>query len=371
MVLVWMSSAGQGVRRTSGGGCYWQANHKMGHDCASRVVGWWCDQTDRNTCMAMPRVLAPMLAVPGGDLDLTGPGWSHEFKWDGIRVLVHADGPDRQRGHRITTRNGNDVTAAWPELDGMLATLPADTVVDGELVVLDDDLRPDFSRIAHRMHVRNPLRIAELRATHPAQFMAFDLLRVSGQDVMGTGLEERRARLADIVPAGGPWAVPPASPDHATMLTIAEQRGLEGIVSKRVGSVYEPGVRSRNWRKTRRVQEADAVVIGHRGLGGATSGAVTSLALARWDLDQAAWVGEGSVGSGLTEAEGVRLRELLEGLTEPVDHDVSLPDGFVAVPPVVVVRVSHLEATSQGHFRHPVYKGQRHDIDAGDVTDLP
>lgn len=321
--------------------------------------------------MAMSRVLSPMLAVPGGELDLTLEGWSHEFKWDGIRVLVHTDDADHVRGHRITTRNGNDVTVAWPELEPLLTALPPDTVIDGELVVLDDDLRPDFSRIAHRMHVRNRLRVAELRTTHPAQLMAFDLLALSGRDVMAQPLEERRGLLTDVVPTGGPWAVPPASPDHVTMLAIAEQRGLEGIVSKRVGSVYEPGVRSRNWRKTRRVQEADAVVVGHRGLHGATSGPVASLALARWDAAQRAWVGEGSVGSGLTDAEGVRLRRLLAGLTEQVDHDLPLPDGFVAVAPVVVVRVSYLEATSQGHFRHPVYKGQRHDIEARDVTDRP
>ena len=316
-------------------------------------------------------MLEPMLAVPADGLDVSGPGWLHEFKWDGIRVLVHVGDPDGGHPHRITTRNGNDVVGAWPELEPLLAALPPDTVVDGEIVVLDDDLRPDFSRIAHRMHVRNPLRVAELRGTYPGQFMAFDLPRHDGEDLMHEPLEVRRARLQEVVPPGGPWAVPPASTDFATMLAIAEQRGLEGIVSKRLGSRYEPGVRMRNWRKTRLVREADAVVVGYRGLHGATSSPVTSLALARRDPDREAWVGVGSVGSGLTASEGKRLHALLSDRPAIASEALPVPDGFTPTDPRVVVRVSYLEATPQGHFRHPVYKGQRPDIDPMDVTDRP
>lgn len=316
--------------------------------------------------------MSPMLAVPAGSRDLSGPEWTHEFKWDGIRVLVHA-GADSGSGqvHRIVTRNGNDVTVAWPELAPLLDALPADTVVDGELVVLDADLRPDFGRIAQRMHVRNEHRVAELRRAHPAQLMAFDLLRLAGADVVDLPLEERRARLEDVLPVGGSWAVPPSSPDLDTMTAVARQRGLEGLVSKRVGSVYEPGVRSRNWAKTRHVSEADAVVVGHRGLDGATTGPVTSLALARWDAEQRAWVGEGSVGSGLTRAEGERLRAVLDPLAVGGDHDLPVTADFTAVEPTVVVRVSYLAATPHGHFRHPVYKGQRSDVVATEVTDAP
>ena len=316
-------------------------------------------------------MLTPMLATPADGADLSGSGWLHEFKWDGIRVLVHSGDGTGDGSGRITSRNGNDVTAAWPELEPLMAALPPDTVVDGELVVLDDDLRPDFSLVAQRMHVRDPLRVARLRGTHPGQLMAFDLLRLAGEDLVDLPLERRRGLLEESLPPGGPWAVPPASTDLATMTAVAEQRGLEGTVSKRLGSRYEPGVRSRNWRKTRRVREADAVVVGHRGLDGATSGPVTSLALARRDPETRAWVGEGSVGSGLGVAEGRRLRALFDASPPPPGADLPVPDGFVPTAPEVVVRISYLEATPQGHFRHPVYKGQRPDVAAEDVTDAP
>lgn len=310
--------------------------------------------------------LQPMLATPGTEALVAGPGWVHEFKWDGIRVLVVVDGD----GHHLVTRNGNDVAVAWPELDALVADLPPGTVLDGEVVVLDGDLRPDFSRVAARMHVRNELRVGELRRTHPGRLMAFDLLRIAGRWVVDEPLEGRRARLVDTVGEGPSWAVPPTVDDLATILAVVDQRGMEGVVSKREGSPYLPGVRSRDWRKLRRVREADAVVVGHRGIDGATGGPVGSLTLARFDPATASWVPVGSVGSGLTNREGRRLRELLDRLAtdEPV---VEVARDVQPVRPEVVVRVSYLEATPQGHFRHPVYRGQRHDADPSDIVEPP
>lgn len=310
--------------------------------------------------------LSPMLATTGTEALVAGIDWTHEFKWDGIRVLVVVD----DDGHRLLTRNGNDVAVAWPELDALATQMPVGTVLDGEVVVLDADLRPDFARIAHRMHVRDPRRIAELRRTHPGHLMLFDVLCEAGEWVVDEGLEARRARLVDLVPRGGPWAVSPVVDDLATILSVVDERGLEGVVSKRRGSPYRPGVRARDWRKLRRVREVDAVVIGWRGVDGAPRGLVGSLALARWEPEAGHWVGLGSVGSGLTVREGQRLHDLLT--TTPGDQAADLlPDGFTATPPVVVVRVSYLEATPQGNLRHPVYRGQRADVDPRQVTDIP
>lgn len=335
-----------------------------------------------------------MLARPRGQRDVSGDDWVHEFKWDGIRVLATVDD-----GHlSLVTRNGNDVAVAWPELAPLADVVPDETTIDGEIVVLDDRLRPDFSRIANRMHVRDELRIAELRRTHPGQFMAFDLLEVAGSPIVDDALEQRRDRLTELLAGDtGAWAVPPTVKDLDTILAVVAERGLEGIVSKRWGSRYEPGVRSRNWRKWRRVREVDAVVVGHRGLDGATTGPVTSMALARRDPETATWVPMGSVGSGLTEAEGLRLRAEFDAVRDTAragpgpaqgdEHttagtegshaegtraaDGLVPEGFTATPPRMVVRVRYLEATPWGHLRHPVYLGQRRDAHPHDITEAP
>lgn len=316
-------------------------------------------------------MVAPMLASPRGRTDVTGPRWLHEFKWDGIRVLA------RVAGGRLalTTRNGNDVAAAWPEFAPLAGLLPDATTIDGEVVVLDDDLRPDFARVAARMHVRDERRIARLRATHPGQLMAFDVLEVAGRTVVDLPLDERRSLLTRILAdIEGPWAVSPAVDDLATIEAVVEARDLEGVVSKVRDSRYEPGTRSSTWRKWRRVRETDAVVVGHKGVRGATSGPVASLALARWDPVRRSWVSLGAVGSGLGDAEGARLREVFESAGAPAPEvlaDLPVPDGYTPVVPTVVVRVRYLETTPVGHLRHPVYRGVRADVAASPVTERP
>lgn len=318
----------------------------------------------------------PMLATPLGRRDVSGPQWQHEFKWDGIRVIMQIRS-DNQGGDglRLLTRNGNDVALAWPELQPLAGLVPKGTVIDGEVVVLDDHLRPDFSGVAARMHVRDPHRVARLRRSHPGQFMAFDLLAVAGNAVVTEPLETRRARLLDVMPPdGGPWAVPPAVDDLEDIMAVVVDRELEGIVSKRRGSPYRPGARSPDWRKWRRAREVDAVVVGWKGEQGATTGPVASLALARWDSDTATWVAMGSVGSGISTAEGWRLHDVVAGLDASAESPAeagTVPRGFVPVSPRVVVRVRYLEATPAGQLRHPVYIGQRPDAAAHDVTEAP
>src|SRR5581483_5191357 len=101
---------------------------------------------------------SPMLASPG-ELP-SGPGWAFEFKWDGVRAIavVHAGKT------RLFARSGAEITAAYPELAGVGAHLD-DSVLDGEVVVLDADGRPSFQALAERMHVREPARAARLAAT--------------------------------------------------------------------------------------------------------------------------------------------------------------------------------------------------------------
>src|SRR3954469_24589462 len=118
-----------------------------------------------------------------------GSEWLHEVKWDGIRVLVDV----REDGARLTTRNENDVTVAYPELQGP-SGLAAGTLIDAEVIALTDGV-PRFSAIADRMHVRNVRRAEQLSAVNPVTLMAFDLLREAGEDVMSLPLVDRRARL--------------------------------------------------------------------------------------------------------------------------------------------------------------------------------
>ena len=153
------------------------------------------------------RRVQPMLAT-AGTLP-TGRDWAYEFKWDGVRTLVDSS----TSGLTLTSRLGNDVTVAYPELAG-LAEVADDVLLDGEVVSLVDG-RPSFFALQSRMHVRKAVEARRLAATAPVTYLAFDVLRLYGVDLTGRTFAERRATLERLEVAGPHWTVSPLFDDGA------------------------------------------------------------------------------------------------------------------------------------------------------------
>lgn len=312
--------------------------------------------------------LAPMLAVPGTPDDVRD-GHAHEFKWDGVRTLVVvADGIVTVR-----SRRGRDVTATYPELaDPELADLSGlgDAVLDGEIVALEDG-RPSFERLQPRMGVADPDRARRLARSTPVALLAFDLLRVDDRELLAEPYEARRDALAELDPTGPRVQVPPAHDDVDAALAVAAELGLEGVVSKRLGSPYRPGERSPDWRKIRLVRRQELVVGGWRpergGRGAGGRERIGSLLVGYHDAD-GRLVYAGAVGSGLTEAMRDRLASRLrERPTSPFAGPVPHADARF-VEPQVVVEVRFREWTSDGVLRQPSVKGLRDDKDPAEVV---
>ncbi len=293
----------------------------------------------------------------------TGDDWVHEVKWDGVRVLV--DVPAGAAVARMLSRNGNVVTAAWPDL----STPPAggrDLLVDGEVIALNARGIPDFRVLQHRMHVRRAADAARLAEDIPATLMVFDLLRLDGEDVTSRSYAERRELLAGL--GLEQWQVPAAYDDGEMLWEATRQQGLEGVVSKRVTSRYRPGTRSRDWLKRAHRHRGTFVVGGWRPQVGST------------DRLAAVLVGEvtpeglsyrGRVGSGLTGATARRLQELLAPLhtsASPFVDEVPRVDasGTTWVEPVVVVDVD-THGLGYDRLRQPSFQGIRSDLSPEDL----
>ena len=310
--------------------------------------------------------MQPMLATRGDHVP-QGADWCHEVKWDGIRALVEVtDGRVR-----IWSRNENDITVAWPELQA-LGALRHDALLDGEIVALGNGV-PTFGALADRMHVRDVKKVARLAETNPVTLLAFDLLRVDGEDLVARSLRERRARLESLgleTPAiAAVVQVPVTYEDGPSLLEVAEAQRLEGIVSKRWSSAYHPGRRSRDWLKFP-IRPTGSFVVGgfrfetdsdHR-LGAVLVGEPTDDGL----------VFRGRVGSGIAGRAGQRLGDQLRPLardTSPFATALPRVDtaGTVWVDPEVIVDVQYLTITTDGRLRQPAYRGVRTDLE---VTDL-
>lgn len=311
-----------------------------------------------------PRI-APMMAVPI-DEPFDDQAWGFEPKWDGVRAIAEiVDGRVR-----MWSRNGNDISAAYPEIQELGTSLPAGTVVDGEVVAFRDGL-PSFERLQQRMHLRDARRISQVAVENPVVYMIFDLLSDAGVDLTRLPLSERRARLEDLITPSQHVQISPMTVENGEALfAAARKQHLEGIVAKRLDSVYLPGRRHPDWRKIKVVHEVDAVVVGWRpGSGGRASG-LGSLVVALYDGGDLHSIG--SVGSGFDQRSLRAMEELLELVAS---DEPPLPTGTIQdsgevhwVRPELVAVVEYREVTSGGHLRAPVFKGMRSDKSPSDCT---
>lgn len=308
-----------------------------------------------------------MKAVSADDLP-AGPGWAAEIKWDGMRIQAAITrSPDSGGGKPAMTlrsSNGRDVTGSFPELAGLAMALEADAVLDGEVVVFDGD-RPSFGRLQQRIHVDRPH--PSLVEAHPVVYIVFDLLMLDGNSLVGLPYETRRRLLNDLLPDGTNWSTPPFLDDDAeTLLQLAADRDLEGIVVKRLDSIYESGSRSSAWRKIKIRRRQEFVVGGWLEGQRSLENRLGSLMVGVWADGRLVMAGR--VGSGLTEVERSRLEKLLVVTDEPPFAEIPpLDKRPVWVEPTVVVEVEYGEWPADGQLRHPVYRGLRIDRDPADV----
>jgi bifunctional non-homologous end joining protein LigD len=315
--------------------------------------------------------MRPMLATHGDHVP-PGEEWAHEVKWDGMRILADSAAYGERGRYRLTSRNDNDVTGAWPDVaDGlreMRGLRRRDLLVDGEIIALNDAGIPDFRVLQERMHVRRATSVQRLVTTVPVTFMVFDLLRLDGEDQLREPLATRRARLAEVLD-GSPWQVPAAYDDGAMLREATRQQGLEGIVSKRLSSPYRPGERSPHWLKFAHRFRVSYVVGGWRPQEGTTD-RLASLLVGEMTPDGLMF--RGRVGSGVGPRQSRMLTEEVAGLTRPDSpfaDEVPRVDavGTTWIEPVLVIDVeSHGRGLSR--LRQPSYQGVRTDLTPDDLT---
>jgi bifunctional non-homologous end joining protein LigD len=264
--------------------------------------------------------LAPMLCGrdESGERVLSEEGWLFELKLDGVRILAD------KRNERVSLgyRKGRDATDSYPEIADAVGKLAEERVVlDGEVVALDEDGKPDFQRLGTRIQSRgNVARRASVAV--PVVYIVFDVLVVGDRDVTGLPIEARKAILEELLGetsnAGGRLRLHPTFTAGQDLFRVCRAQQLEGVVAKRLGSTYRPDERAADWLKVKCELDADFVVVGR---------------LAGLEIPRSA----------------------AEGKSRP-------KRGRRHVRPEIVVSVRYMGITSDGLLRHPVFRGVRHDL---------
>lgn len=277
-------------------------------------------------------------AAPG---PFDSPTHLFEVKWDGWRCLAYLDACTR-----LYSRNGNPLTARFPELSSLHQQVHAPAVLDGELVAMVGG-RPQFSRA--------------LAGKSGLIFVAFDLLQLDGMPLLERPLEERRALLGQTLRPGPRAVLSEAVPARGLDLFQAvRERGMEGVVAKALGTPYVPGRRTQHWLKVTHRRRMDCVICGYQPGMGAGLG---SLALGVYAAD-AGLVYIGHTGTGISwETARELLATLAPTAASPLRHVPRDVRGVRWVQPELVCEVAYLELTPEGRLRHASFKGLRPDKD--------
>ena len=304
------------------------------------------------------RRYSPMLAtlekeVPRGD------DWVFEVKWDGYRAIVDVHGGEAT----LTSRNGNDLTKRFEPVAKAIerSVKTPDCVLDGEVCALDDQGRATFSAMQQG---KSGTRYV---------FVAFDVLEVEGQSLIDVSLEERHARLANLLDRRNRNVqLSETFDDGPALYRAAQEQHFEGIVAKRKGSRYQPGRRSRDWLKIKTHGRQEFVIAGYTLGQGRREGRFGSLILGYWQGDELVYAG--NVGTGFTDGEIDRLLAKLKPLERkdlPFREVPKMPkvrkDAVRWVEPKLVAEIEFVEWTHDGRLRAPSYQGLREDKEAQEV----
>lgn len=310
-----------------------------------------------------------------GELPGDTARWGLELKWDGVRVItyVSADGV-RASGRRVT-----EVAGRYPELSALHDLLPnQDVVLDGEVVAFEEG-RPSFERLQRRMHIARP--DPRLIREVPVRYVVFDLLYLDGHVLYDLPYTDRRALLAELDLGGtGPVEVPPFLDGGDTaqveeLMEFTKEQRLEGLMAKRLDSVYRPGRRVDFWRKVKNFLTREVIVCGWKPGKGRREGGVGSLLLGEYDT-KGLLCFVGHVGTGFSERALDELYEKLWNLRRPASpYDEEVPREFARdaqwVEPALVGEVAYSVRTRDGRLRFPSWRGLRDDKDPLEVIREP
>ncbi len=297
--------------------------------------------------------IKPMLASPDTPA-FDDPDWLFEIKWDGYRAVAETGG----KQVKLYSRNGLSFAEGYPAITEELARIKPKMVLDGEVVALNEQGRPDFQALQH----------ASSEPSAALVYYVFDLLQLNGKDLTSLPLIERKKLLLRSLPAG----------DHVKYCDHIEGRGseffaaaqaqdLEGIIAKRMASTYHTGVRSKSWLKIKNHRSQEVVIGGYTAPRNSRKH-FGALLLGVYEQGELRYVGHTGTGfDARTLKELAATMKPLERKTSPFAGPVDANSPATWVSPKLVANIKFTEWTNDGHMRHPVFLGLRTDKDAAEV----
>ena len=300
--------------------------------------------------------IQPMLATLT-DEPFDNPDWVFEVKWDGYRAIAEIN----KGVVKFYSRNGLSFSELYPEVARELKKIKKDCVLDGEVVVLDENGRPSFQKLQQFGMNRNL----------PIQYYIFDCLSYDGEDITDRPLVDRKKIAERLIPKSDILKFSEhIKGDGIKFYKESKKLDLEGVMAKRSDSIYEIGRRTTNWLKVKNHNTQEAIIAGYTAPR-ASRKYFGSLVLGIYDKEKLKYIGH--TGTGFTEKI---LKDVFEQLqpyvtdSSPFETKVPLNSTVTWVKPELVCNVKYSELTHDGILRHPVFMGLRIDKKAEEVDQL-
>lgn len=318
----------------------------------------------------LPQVIEPMLAATAPE-PFDSPAHIFEVLWEGVRALAFVE-----RGElRLQDRWGRDITHRFPELAAIASRVrESGLAIDGAIVCLDNEGRPDFPRLSERLAIDDAAAAREAAESCPVTFQAFDLLYRERQPLMGWTLRRRKEMLRSIARPNATLAVPDdVTRDGIAFFEAARAHGLLGIVAKETDSKYLPGQQSRAWLSVPARKQGEFVIGGYtyggrwnpRDASRPRREAFTSLLIGLLREDgRLDYVGE--VNGGFQGTAPALSSALDEATTteSPFAEALALERLVFWCRPEVVATIGYAEWTPGRRLRFPVFRALRPDVPA-------
>lgn len=276
----------------------------------------------------------------------------YELKLDGIRCLAYIDG----KSVVLQNKRHKDVTAIYPELSQMNKCAERRVILDGELVVLNKDGKPDFYALQRRSLMTDSFKISLAAKSNPVQFVAYDIIYHNGKDLTDKPLMERKKILSESVNEGNNLTISRyIESNGVAFFELAKAQELEGIVAKRKDGLYHIGRRTRDWLKIKVMQDEDLLILGYQP---DEHGEVKDLILGYYDDGKLQC--RGKVYLGISKEERGIIAQFAKTNTVKKPWFPKYKNA-VWLKPQLVGTAHFMHETARGGMRQPVWKGLRFD----------
>jgi bifunctional non-homologous end joining protein LigD len=301
--------------------------------------------------------ITPMLAKLD-DTPFDNKEWLFEIKWDGYRAVAEIN-----KGHvKLYSRNGLSFARLYPRVVQALMQIKDEAVLDGEIVVLNENQKPDFQK----------LQQYDMHPSLPILYYVFDCISYRGKSIAHLPLTERKKIARKIIP---PQSNVIKYSDHVigegtTFFRHVSSMDLEGMIAKKANSIYQPGKRTSDWLKIKNHNTQEAIIAGFTAPRGSRT-LIGALILAIKEGGKLRYIGH--TGTGFTNDLLKQLHKKLEPLKRadsPFNKKIPVNSQVTWVEPILVCAIKYTEITADGILRHPVFMGLRIDKSADETTSI-